>query len=287
MNDKEKLQRLKENYDNIEIPCELDDIVNNALYSNKYNTKASLVKSLSLVASLVAVFVCSVNTSPLVANALDRIPVIGRLVKVVKLSNYSFSDKNGVEVSVDVAKVEGLKDKDLEKNLNDELEKEAKTLYQQYVEESKILGINNKQTHQMLRSSYEVKVNNKDILSLVVSNYEFQASSDTTRKFYNINKKSEKQITLKSMFENVDYINIISENIKSQMEKQMKLDPNSFYWINTGQDDDFKTIKKNQGFYINEKNELVVCFDKYEVGPGSMGAVDFTIPNEVLKPNLN
>lgn len=287
MNDKEKLQRLKENYDNIEIPCELDDIVNNALYSNKYNTKASLVKSLSLVASLVAVFVCSVNTSPLVANALDRIPVIGRLVKVVKLSNYSFSDKNGVEVSVDVAKVEGLKDKDLEKNLNDELQKEAKTLYQQYVEESKILGINNKQTHQMLRSSYEVKVNNKDILSLVVSNYEFQASSDTTRKFYNINKKSEKQITLKSMFENVDYINIISENIKSQMEKQMKLDPNSFYWINTGQDDDFKTIKKNQGFYINEKNELVVCFDKYEVGPGSMGAVDFTIPNEVLKPNLN
>ncbi len=287
MNDKEKLQRLKENYDNIEIPCELDDIVNNALYSNKYNTKASLVKSLSLVASLVAVFVCSVNTSPLVANALDRIPVIGRLVKVVKLSNYSFSDENGVEVSVDVAKVEGLKDKDLEKNLNDELEKEAKTLYQQYVEESKILGINNKQTHQMLRSSYEVKVNNKDILSLVVSNYEFQASSDTTRKFYNINKKSEKQITLKSMFENVDYINIISENIKSQMEKQMKLDPNSFYWINTGQDDDFKTIKKNQGFYINEKNELVVCFDKYEVGPGSMGAVDFTIPNEVLKPNLN
>lgn len=286
MNDKEKLQKLKENYNNIEIPCDLEGIVNDAIYNKKDDNKVSLIKSLSLVVSIVAVFVGSVNMSPLVANALDNIPVIGKLVKVVKLSNYSL-DKNGLEVSVDVAKVEGLKDKKLEKDLNEELEKEAKALYQQYVEQSKTLEKNNKQGHQMLRSSYEVKANNEDILSLVVSNYEVQGSSDTTRKFYNINKKSEESITLKSMFENVDYINIISENIKSQMEKQMKLDSDSFYWINTGQDDDFKTIKENQGFYINEKNELVICFDKYEVGPGSMGAVDFTIPNEVLKPNLN
>ena len=47
--------------------------------------------------------------------------------------------------------------------------------------------------------------------------------------------------------------------------------------------DNFKKIKKDQGFYINDKGELVICFDKYEVAPGSSGLVEFVIPNNVTK----
>ena len=39
--------------------------------------------------------------------------------------------------------------------------------------------------------------------------------------------------------------------------------------------------------YINKSGELVICFDKYEVGPGAMGLVEFTIPKDIIKPLMN
>ncbi|MEG1312437.1 MAG: RsiV family protein, partial [Romboutsia sp.] len=30
-------------------------------------------------------------------------------------------------------------------------------------------------------------------------------------------------------------------------------------------------------------NELVICFDKYEVGPGYMGMQEFIIPNYIVE----
>ena len=41
-------------------------------------------------------------------------------------------------------------------------------------------------------------------------------------------------------------------------------------------------IDKNQNFYINNNGEIVISFDEYEVAPGYMGVVEFTIPNSVI-----
>ena len=41
-------------------------------------------------------------------------------------------------------------------------------------------------------------------------------------------------------------------------------------------------IKKDQPFYINDKGELVICFDEYEVAPGSAGLVEFVIPSNIV-----
>jgi len=284
MNDKEKLQKLKENYDNIEIPEKLDDIVNQAINNKKSANKRNIIKNLGIVAASLVVFIGSVNISPVFANTLVDIPVIGNIVKVVNFSNYNF-DKNGFDVSVKVPKVEGLKDKKLENELNEELQKEGKSLYDDYVNAVKELENDNIQGRKIGESWYEVKTDNDYILSLVVFNYQAQGSTITTRKFYNINKKNEAAITLKSMYNDKDYINIISENIKSQMKEQMKKDSDKYYWVDSDMAEaDFKAIKEDQGFYINENNELVICFDKYEVAPGYMGLVEFVIPQETLKP---
>ena len=88
------------------------------------------------------------------------------------------------------------------------------------------------------------------------------------------------------MFEGSDYVNIISKNIISQMRERTKQNPEDVYWI----DDDiynFEHIKKDQGFYINSNNELVICFDKYEVAPGSSGLVEFKIPKSVTNQLMN
>ena len=134
----------------------------------------------------------------------------------------------------------------------------------------------------VVKSWYEVKTDNDDILSLVVFNHYVQGSSNTTRKFYNINKKDQTVLTLEGMFAGNDYVNIISENIKEQMREKMKENPNEHYWLDEDMEGlNFTKINKDQGFYINDNNELVICFDKYEVGPGSTGLAEFVIPKEI------
>ena len=91
------------------------------------------------------------------------------------------------------------------------------------------------------------------------------------------------------MFKNDNYIDAISNNIKEQMKNQMKQDENKIYWLDDKEmgDENFKSIDKNQDFYINKDGELVICFDKYEVSPGYMGLVEFTIPNDIIQPLMN
>lgn len=282
MKEKEKIQKLKEDYNNIEIPAGLDNVVNETLNINK---KKRLYKSIiSSAASIAVIFVASVNMSQSFADTLGGVPIIGNIVNVVKLSNYSL-DRNGFDILIDVPKIEGLKDKELENKLNKELETDAKDLYNEYLKELKELEKENLPGRDLVQSWYEVLTDNDKIFSMVIYNHHAQGSSNTTRKFYNIDKENETAITLKSLFENEDYVSIISENIKSQMLERMKENPNKVYWLNSEMPDvDFKEIKEDQGFYINENNELVICFDKYEVAPGAMGVVEFTIPTNVINP---
>lgn len=285
MKEKEKLQKLIDDYNSIEIPDELEYLVMDSIGKKKKNIKFK--KVISMAASLAIVFVGSVNIIPTFADSLEGVPVLGNIVKVVRLSNYSIY-RNGFDISIDVPKLEGLKDKELEKELNEELEREAKDLYNEYLKEIKELEKDNIPGREMVQSWYEVLTDNDKIFSMVVYNYYAQGSSNTTRKIYNIDKKNETAITLKSLFKDKDYISVISENIKAQMIEQMKSDPDKVYWINSETPDiDFKEIKADQGFYINDNNEIVICFDKYEVAPGAMGLVEFAIPKTVIDIEKN
>ncbi|MDU6113240.1 MAG: DUF3298 domain-containing protein [Paeniclostridium sordellii] len=285
MGDRYKIDKLKENYNNIKIPARLNDVVNDAI--NKKSNHKIQTKWLVTAASICAV-VGAININPVFADNLEQIPVIGNIVKIVNFSNYQIKD-NGYEASIKVPKIEGLDNKELEYKLNKEFEENGKKLYSQYLEEVKGLKESNESGHKSAESWYEVKTDNDNILSLVIYEYEAEGSSNTTRRFYNIDKKNQTVLTLEGMFKNDDYINVISENIKQQMAEQMKKDKNKIYWLNDkeARNSNFKSIKRDQGFYINKSGELVICFDKYEVGPGAMGLVEFTIPKDIIKPLMN
>ncbi|MCC3867714.1 anti-sigma-V factor rsiV [Terrisporobacter mayombei] len=279
MKKNKKIEDLKQNYNNIEIPDKLNDVVNDALNTNR--NKKSRIAKWSTVAASICVIIGAVNLSPAFANTLENIPVIGNIIKVMNFKNYRVN-KNGYDVSIDVPKIEGLKDKDLEYKLNKKFEAEGKKLYEDYLKDVKDLEELGVEGREYAKSWYEVINENDNVLSLVIYNYYAQGSSSTTRKFYNIDKKNQTVLTLEGMFKGSDYVNVISENIKSQMRERTKKDPNDVYWIDDEMDI-FTKIKKDQGFYINDKNEIVICFDKYEVAPGASGLVEFTIPKEVTK----
>ncbi len=75
----------------------------------------------------------------------------------------------------------------------------------------------------------------------------------------------------------------INESITAQMKSQMASDENIVYWIDSDIPEwNFKTISDETGFYLNENEELVICFNEGDVAPMYMGCVEFVIPKEAL-----
>ena len=127
-----RLKDLKHEYDNIEIPDRLDDVIMDAFnMNNKKDSKKTVVRW-SIIAASICVIVGTVNLSPTFASTFENIPVLGNVIKIINFKNYRIN-KNGYDVSIDVPSVEGLKDKDLEYKLNNEFEAEGKQMYNEYL----------------------------------------------------------------------------------------------------------------------------------------------------------
>ncbi len=259
---------------NIEIPKELDDVINDAfnesenkkLENNKKDWRRNMKKWYASAAA-VGLIIVSVNASSTFAKSLENIPVIGNIIRVVNFNNYRI-DKDGMDVSISLPEVSS-DSKDLEYKLNKEFEKEGKEAYKKYEAEVEKLEKEGKTT--------QTVAENDKTLSVAIYNTETEASASTSRKIYNIDKKDKTILTLEGMFGNNDYVDVLSKNILSQMKERTKKDSNDVYFV----DHTFK-IKKDQPFYINDKGELVICFDEYEVAPGSAGLVEFVIPSNVV-----
>lgn len=281
----DKIDKLKENYNNVEIPKELDDVINDAfnesenkkLENNKKDWRRNMknMKKWYVSAAAVGLIIVSVNASSTFAKSLENIPVIGNIIRVVNFNNYRI-DKDGMDVSISLPEVSS-DSKDLEYKLNKEFEKEGKEAYKKYEAEVAKLEKEGKTTHKSAEMWSETVAENAKTVSVAIYNTETEASAATSRKIYNIDKKDKTILTLEGMFGNNDYVDVLSKNILSQMKERTKKDSNDVYFV----DNTFK-IKKDQPFYINDKGELVICFDEYEVAPGSAGLVEFVIPSNVV-----
>ena len=45
-------------------------------------------------------------------------------------------------------------------------------------------------------------------------------------------------------------------------------------------------IEDNQNFYFSNKGNIVIVFDKYEVGPGATGTPEFEINKQIYEKYL-
>ncbi len=109
-----------------------------------------------------------------------------------------------------------------------------------------------------------------------------------------MDQKERRIIPLSEMVGNhSDYMNVIKKYILSEMEKH-NASQEMKYWVgkdatneNWEKDMDmvFAAIEENREYYLNKKGELVIAFNKYEVGPGAMGSPEFVIPASIFKTN--
>lgn len=270
------MQKLKEEYHNIPIPSELETIVNEALQTPPRKKASYKVKTILAGVAAIILFSISVNVSPSLARTLSDIPIIGKLVEVVTIMEVKKETKNNSIVDIQTPSIQGFENTELVENLNNKYLDESKQLYAEY--EKFMATIDEEENANFaVYADYEILTDNDIILSIRRYTEIIQASAYIENQFDTIDKEYEVLLTLKSLFKNDSYVEIISEEIK----KQMRQGGGSY---NIAEDDGygFKQIKPDQKFYINTDNKLVIGFNEYEVAPGSMGAVEFVIPTEVI-----
>ena len=282
------MNKFRNEYENIEIPDELEFLVRTTIKEQEKKMKRKNIINKSVIAAAVAgvVFVGSINLSSEISYALSEVPVLGSIVRVLTFKTFELKDNN-FDAQLKTPAIEGL-DSKLEAMLNEKYLDENQKLYDDFMKEiDELKKADMEEAHMGIASGYEVKTDTDKLL--VIGRYVVNTvgPSSTTIKYDTIDKQNKILITLPSLFKDEAYIDIISENIKAQMKEQMK-DENNVYWLEDEMmgDENFSKIDKNQSFYITKDNQLVIAFDKYEVAPGYMGNPEFIIPSELLKDVL-
>ena len=125
-----------------------------------------------------------------------------------------------------------------------------------------------------IRVWYEIKSQTEDYLSFTVSGTENWTSAYSETYYYNLDLKEGKRISLQDVL-GEDYIAIADASIREQMAQMEKEEGITFFSQEEG---GFSGITEETNFYMNEKGNPVIVFDKYEIAPGSAGEIEFEIP---------
>lgn len=284
--DKYKLEKLVKQYKNMPIPPELEQVVKSTLVHQKKPRKTKMWAT--GIAAAAVLFITSVNLSPALARSLEKVPVVGSVVEVLTIKEYRVEEGN-YQADIEVPAIDHMDNKSLEQMLNTKYLEESQQLYEKFMHEMEQQQAFGEDGHLSVTSGYEIKIETDRLLSVGRYTEETAASSMTTVHYDTIDKHNEVLVTLPSLFIDNSYIEAISENIRGQMEQQMKEDSSTTYFIDSPDapvSDGFKEISENQNFYINADNQLVIAFNEYEVAPGYMGTVEFIIPTDHIQPIL-
>lgn len=275
------LDSLKKQYLEVEIPSDLDLKIQRTL---KEHYKMKITKRLKAVlvaaAAFIAVFTGAVNVNQSFADTLSDIPIIGGLVEVLSFRFDSIQTEN-VHANIETPVISGLENETLEAALNQKYYDENKTLYEDFMEEMKVIEAEG--GHLGVDSGFVVKTDTDRILSIGRYYVNTVASSSTTFMYDTVDKLEGVLLTLPSLFTDESYVDVISEYLVQYMKDDMIQNPDNVYWVLQDDFTIFEKIKADQNFYLTENNKLVISFDKYEVAPGYMGVLEFEIPTEVIK----
>ena len=270
----------KEEYDQIPVPQEARDRIEAGIMRARLEKKRSdrmknMKRTGVTAAALVLTFGIAVNASPVVAQAMDGIPVIGSIARVVTIRNYNESTDNGMMADISVPQIDG------NVAANAEMDAYAKELIARY-EKEVVAQLGQEEGHYALESSYEVVSDNDKYVSIRINTVETMASGAEFVKIFTVDKATGQTVSLKDYLNSPEKLEAVSQNIKDQMAAQMTEDEGKIYFTE-GEVGGFTGLTGDENFYLNEAGELVIVFGEYEVAPGYMGTVSFTIPKDVTK----
>ena len=281
----DKYLKRKAMEDRTDIPSDIRNQIEETLNSLPEKTiTPNSVRRFPQVAAVAACFIFVTlfllpNISPTYAQALEQIPVIGKIVRVVTIRNYFYSDDYH-EMNINVPEVENGNNKAFD-SINNDINELTNTLVNRFYEDLETIGDN---AHGAVYVDYDIVTDTDNWFTLNIRVFEAAGSSNTYYKYYHINKMTGEIVKLGDMAKDDTFYSVLEQEIKRQMKKEMEEDSNKIYWLDDstiGQD--FVSITADHNFYWNENGDLVIPFDKYEVAPGSMGTPEFTVSKEIVK----
>lgn len=281
---KKDFEDLKEEYDNIPIPKNLNEVIEKSI--SDYRREEIKMKNRKLLKTIIAAslliissFTIGVNTSESFATTAGKIPGVSILVKLVSFDAFKIEDEL-VKADVNIPAVEGIESETLEDQINQEIQEKMNM----HLEEGQLKAKENKEAFlktggniedfrpMIIKIDYSIKSYNDNQISFAVYYFESMASSFAKTYYYTVDLEEDKLLTLED-FLGANYEDKINKQIVEKIEKKSEESPSEYFEGDMG----FKGISKDQAFYINDANEIVVVFDKYEIAPGSSGEPEFII----------
>ena len=313
-----ELEALKEKYLEVKMPEEQLNKLKLAIEKGKVDNrkeKRKMIRARFAVcaAAVMAAIIILPNTSPGVAYAMERVPLLGNLVRLVTWRDYQYEDERHqadikvekleiaqanektmdtentrIAESMDTIEIE--REKNVEealKNSMEEINGQIEQITNQLVEEFEV-HMQEEMGYQDLVIKSEVVADNEKYFTLKLLCYQGAGSGYEWNYYYTIDMMNGECLQLKDLFkEGTDYITIISEEIKKQMRAQMEADENVYYWLEDEIEEwNFESITEDTLFYLNKEEQLVISFNEGDVAPMYMGVVEFVVPDEVVKDVL-
>ncbi|BBF43427.1 anti-sigma factor homolog yrhM [Lachnospiraceae bacterium KM106-2] len=242
--------------------------MNQAIEASKRNKKIKVrriaMRSASLAACLLLGFTIGVNSSESFAKTVQDIPVLGGFAKVVTVRSYQENTKDqSVDVEIPEVKIVKEKSTSFTKEVNAQINK----MCDQYVKEAKVRANDYRQAfiktggtekewkaHDItIQVGYEIKSQRNNILSFVINGTENWTSAYSMGKYYNVDIKSGRFITLKDVLGS-NYIAIANKSIKQQMAELQKKDKDLTFW--SAKEGGFTTINEKTPFYLDQEWNL-------------------------------
>lgn len=275
---------LKRAYNAIPAPAELEARVREAIRRGRRDrARAAALRALrtamgTAVAALLVIAILA-NASPDIAYAMERIPVLGAITRVVTFRTYE-DERGNVSAHVEVPEVEGADE------INAEIQAYTDAIIAQY--EADTAGEGEK-GHYDLNLDYDVVTDTDALFALRFRRTLVMASGVESVRIYNVDKATGRILSLSDLFTpDSDYLGALTQEIQRQMKEQMDADERAIYWLNGDVEGlNFTALSPDATFYVNADGQLVIVFDEGDVAPMSMGVVEFTIPAEVTDPIAN
>lgn len=286
-----ELEKSKETYENIVIPKELEGKVQEAIEASRRKREKRLAKNrrrklyrwaVGIAAVFTVATTIGLNTSEAFAMEVQKIPVIGELARILTIRSYEKTEGDtqiaaeipGVDLGEDGQKLSEEVNAQIEK-MTAQYESEAVERAEEYKKAFLETGGTEEEwaEHDIrIRVWYEIKNQTEDVLSFVVKGTESWTSAYAETRYYNLDLESNEFLTLES-FLGKDYVEKANESIRGQIEERMKKGEAFF----APEEGGFETIEAEPDFYVNEKGNPVIVFEKYAIAPGAMGEVEFEI----------
>lgn len=282
------MEKWKKEYDRIAAPEKgkekMEEAVMRAKEKKERIRRKRRIRSVGSAAAVFAILLILPNTSQTAAAAMQQIPVLGNFFRVVTIREYQV-DEERYQADVKVPEVvpehmDGMSEETAQqtKETTDAINFDIRQATEELIEEFKSTMEEFEDGYGDIIVDSEVLTDDEKWFSLDLVLYQGAGSGYERHRHYTIDKTTGRRAELSDFF-GEDYVETVSEDIKTQMRQRMAEDENVVYWIDYEEvpDWNFTSIAEDQDFYVNKDGKVVVCFNEYDVAPGYMGCVEFVI----------